>query len=330
MDDALGNPFGLVGGETSHVIYEPRSPILAWHGGCNADIGSGGAAGGVGIEEEIDPALAVLNVDVLMLNVGDRANLRNVAQDQTAEVFLIRPVDPDHPDNGSVFVTAFGYTQRFDGVRLVMGDSGSDADVLDAAGTGVLVDFTGGDGDDSLVAGTKSSSLSGGVGKDTLTGGAAGDTLFGGDDDDTLTGGGGDDYLDGGAGADTLDGDFASGSPPDSSGDPADRGNDTIYGGAGDDDLYGGPGLDDLYGEAGDDVIQGGADADRISGSDGNDFLYGGSGNDTVHGDAGLDVLYGEAGNDVLVAGARPTARTTSPSVATTTTRSTAPRAITS
>ena len=68
----------------------------------------------MGIEkEEIDPALAMLNVDVLMLNVGDRANLRNVAlKDQTAEVFLIRPVDPDHPDNGSVFVTAFGYTQR--------------------------------------------------------------------------------------------------------------------------------------------------------------------------------------------------------------------------
>lgn len=64
----------------------------------------------------------------------------------------------------------------------------------------------GGDGPDTLMAGSLATELRGGPGNDVLRGGAAADVLKGGAGNDQLTGGDGDDRLVGGPGNDTLDG----------------------------------------------------------------------------------------------------------------------------
>jgi Ca2+-binding RTX toxin-like protein len=68
-------------------------------------------------------------------------------------------------------------------------------------------------------------------------------------------------------------------------------GNDTIWGGDGADMLIGGDGSDRLNGERGADTLDGGSGADVLNGQDGNDLLDGGVGLDTLSGGNGDDIL---------------------------------------
>jgi Ca2+-binding RTX toxin-like protein len=90
----------------------------------------------------------------------------------------------------------------------VVSGGGNDTFVVrDLTGTGVeLIQFDGGEGNDSLDAGetTVQISAQGGIGDDTLIGGAANDTLDGGDGNDVVEGEEGDDRMIGGAGDDIL------------------------------------------------------------------------------------------------------------------------------
>ena len=92
----------------------------------------------------------------------------------------------------------------------------------------------------------------------------------------------------------------------------ADRGHDTVYGGAGDDFVNGAQGGDRVYGGAGDDWLRTGKGSDKIWGGDGNDKLvgvynddeiHGGAGNDRVGGGPGNDKLYGDEGSDTVACG---------------------------
>ncbi|MCA9140366.1 MAG: calcium-binding protein, partial [Planctomycetales bacterium] len=162
-------------------------------------------------------------------------------------------------------------------VKIVAdGLGGDDVIIVDPAVT-IPIEFSGGDGNDRLVAGGGPAQLYGGSGQDTLILGPAGGSAFGGDDDDFLSGGSGNDSLDGGAGADQL------------------------FGREGNDTLRGGSGADELYGEEGDDTLDGGADDDRLLGGIGNDELDGGSENDILFGQQGDDTLVGGIGNDRLL-----------------------------
>jgi Ca2+-binding RTX toxin-like protein len=118
--------------------------------------------------------------------------------------------------------------------------------VNDLSNTDVkLVEFSGGDGNDSLYGSQTSTTLeaSGGKGNDFLQGGSANDTLYGNQGNDTLLGGGGVDKLYGGEGNDIIDGQ---------------KGDDVMIGGKGDDRLIwnNGDGSDILRGGAGYDVAE--------------------------------------------------------------------------
>jgi RTX calcium-binding nonapeptide repeat (4 copies) len=97
----------------------------------------------------------------------------------------------------------------------VIGEGGNDTFVVnDLTGTGVeLVKFNGGAGDDTLDASASSTRIEalGGEGNDTLTAGSANDSLDGGAGNDFVAGGKGDDRMIGGLGDDTLDWDDGEG-----------------------------------------------------------------------------------------------------------------------
>lgn len=179
--------------------------------------------------------------------------------------------------------------------------------------------------------------LDGGAGDDLLVGTDSRDVLLGGDGRDTLIGGAGDDNLSGddvtgvleknwnfkrvdvplGDGAVSMRNVYAKTSLSN----PAQGGNDILYGqggrdfitgGWGDDLLDGGTENDVLGGDEGSDTLSGGDGDDTLLGdnldwggglqsrSHGNDLLVGGDGNDALAGNGGSDVLYGGIGNDVL------------------------------
>lgn len=182
--------------------------------------------------------------------------------------------------------------------------------------------FTGGAGDDSILAGAGNDtvfanagndSIDGGAGNDSVVAGAGDDLIFGGDGADTLFTGTGWDVVFGGDGNDFID--DAGG--VDSSVDPTlafgDAGNDTIYGTAGADSLYGGADNDLIGGESGDDFLSGDDGNDTLQGENGNDSLFGGDGRDSLLAGAGddavfggndIDTIFGGTGNDTLAGGA--------------------------
>ena len=55
--------------------------------------------------------------------------------------------------------------------------------------------------------------------------------------------------------------------------------------------------------EQGDDSIYGGAGKDLIYGNGGNDFIDGGKDDDAIAGDSGNDILLGQDGDDILIGG---------------------------
>ena len=76
---------------------------------------------------------------------------------------------------------------------------------------------------------------------------------------------------------------------------------DYIDGGAGNDTMWGGDGIDTLLGGSGTDALNGERGADQLDGGSGADTLSGGDGDDLLDGDADADRLSGGNGNDTLI-----------------------------
>jgi Ca2+-binding RTX toxin-like protein len=217
----------------------------------------------------------------LTLNIGPQAMDRKYAVDVFDEDYLVTHDDPKSGDRPgeAVLVTAFGVTQRFDGVTSIYADGGSGNDIITIAEAVTSpVELHGGDGLDRLEA--------------RGTGNAQ---LFGEGDNDVLVGGIGNAMLDGGAGDDHLN---------------AGAGDATMHGGAGKDVLLGGQGHNISFGDADDDVVVGGTGINVLSGGSGNDHLVAGPLADTLQGDDGDDYLeagprtaqiLGGAGQDQIV-----------------------------
>ena len=229
------------------------------------------------------------------------------------------------------------------GIETVALTGGASDNRLDASlFTGSAVLF-GGDGNDTLLGGSKDSLLFGeagndsivaGSGNDFVDGGSENDTILAGDGNDTVLGHAGDDTIEGGLGNDLLEGD---------------SGNDFVNGGEGNDSYdFGGfgavaGGADTIADVSGIDLVDfsaygtgvaidlrldagqaqaidplgsslaihgvienviGTPFADAIRGNAADNGLAGGGGDDFIYGFAGRDVLLGEAGNDKLFDGA--------------------------
>ncbi len=76
---------------------------------------------------------------------------------------------------------------------------------------------------------------------------------------------------------------------------------DYVDGGAGNDTMWGGDGVDTLLGSSGDDALNGERGADRLDGGSGADTLSGGDGDDLLDGGTGIDRLSGGNGDDTLI-----------------------------
>ena len=256
------------------------------------------------------PKPATQDGGVVYLNIGSRADLRNVQEDVTDEPIEVRQLAP-----GKVRVTAFGFEEVFTGVTLIVADGGKGDDEI------VMLPGS----DDELVdTGTPSPSdpevgiakevvpftiptvISGGPGNDIIKGGVGADLILGDatvsagtwegvtynaiaaqadpDGDDTVNAGGGNDVVKTNGGNDQVEGE---------------AGRDTIEGGDHDDTLNGGPGGDAVLGQGGSDSVHGGPIPQPAPGAsdatiDDDDALSGGAGVDTVSGDFGSDVMFGD------------------------------------
>lgn len=84
----------------------------------------------------------------------------------------------------------------------------------------------------------------------------------------------------------------------------ADRGRDTVRGGAGNDFVNGAQDADRVSGGGGNDWLRTGTGGDSISGGPGRDKIVGADGGDSIRGGAGGDRLYGAGGSDTLRSGA--------------------------
>ena len=164
-----------------------------------------------------------------------------------------------------------------------VGTTGDDVlDVsVDPTLASALVEYWGGDGNDTLTFGDAGGSFRGGAGDDTGIGGMGFETFYldaGADSYDGATGGAAI-YGFEATGALTIDLAAGTGSGAEAEGDS--YANITqVYGSA-----FG----DTLTGDAGSNLLVGGAGDDTISGGDGDDFIAGGEGIDTLTGGEGRD-----------------------------------------
>ena len=248
------------------------------------------------------PAEQDEDTGVLYLNIGDRADRRNIQEDVTDESIEVRQLGP-----GKVRVSAFGFEQVFTGVTLIVADGGSDDDEIKLLpGTDDELDESSNDLATEVQPFDIPAVISGGPGADIVKTGDGADLILGdapvsggtwegvaysgiepqaGDHgDDSINAGGGDDVVKSDGGADQVEGE---------------AGRDTLEGGDGNDTLNGGPGGDAVLGQGGDDTVHGGpipqpaADATDAD-IDDDDALSGGTGVDTVSGDFGSDVAFGD------------------------------------
>jgi Ca2+-binding RTX toxin-like protein len=244
------------------------------------------------------PNLADADSGVLYLNVGDRAQHRNIAEDQIDDKLEVRQIG-----DGKVRVSGYGWEETHEGVELIVADGGKGPDeLLFLPGTEEGSDGSGEEDDTPF---TIPVVVSGGPGDDIIKTGDGADKVFGdaaiaagswagknynaitaqspdsedGDNADQLETGIGDDLVYGGAGDDAIDTGF---------------GEDTAFGEGGNDELKGGPGDDALDGGADIDSIQGGPIKKPSGTPDDDDGIAGGSGDDVVAGDLGNDVVFGD------------------------------------
>lgn len=163
--------------------------------------------------------------------------------------------------------------------------SGTNTSVSSGSEYLASIDFKtvyGGNGNDTLIAGTNPTLLLGGVGNDTLQGNTGNDTLIGGTGNDSLNGGAGADRMEGGLGADTyyVDnlGDVASEIGEDW---------DVIY--------------STVTGYTVDAKVEVLILSDTVVAGNGNaqnNYLFGNAANNNLDGKAGADVMAAYAGND--------------------------------
>ena len=247
---------------------------------------------------------------VVYLNIGSRAELRNVQEDVEDEPIEVRQLAP-----GKIRVTAFGFEEVFTEVTLVVADGGrGDDEILMLPGTDdeLVETDPAAPGDPAVgiakevVPFTIPTVISGGPGNDIIKGGSGADLILGDanvaggtwegvaydaitaegdpDGDDTINAGDGNDVVQSNGGNDTVEGE---------------AGRDTIEGGEANDTLNGGPGGDAVLGQGGNDTVSGGPIPQPAPGAtdaaiDDDDALSGGTGVDTVSGDFGSDVMFGD------------------------------------
>ena len=236
--------------------------------------------------DQKQPALAELaaNGD-LILNIGDRAELRGLQVGEINEAYTLTALAP-----GVIRVDAFGISQTYGTaggltVKNVVGNAGSGNDSIKVmgvttqeGGAPITFNLTGGDGDDWLEGNVGNDLIIGNDGSDTIIAREGDDRVFMHDQVSQGTGGLGE-FADGGAGNDRLYGG---------------ANNDRLTGGEGDDLIFGGDGNDILKGEGGIDTIYGLAGDDEVGGGAANDNLYGGAGSDIVIGNDGKDRIFGD------------------------------------
>ncbi len=230
------------------------------------------------------PVLAALGADgTLTLNMGPRADQRNIQTQEENEKFIVRPAG-----GGRYSVEAFGVYQVYGPAAPFPGPAITKVVAQGASGDDQILMETG--NDETVAVGDPlpfavPAELDGGPGNDVLQGGDANDRLIGGDGNDRLLGRKGNDLLDGGADNDQLSGD---------------QGHDVLLGGAGQDRLTGGAGADYLDGGADDDLLAGGPGVEPgtpnvVPGTeDLGDVLIGRGGADSLEGGWGSDILYGD------------------------------------
>ncbi|NEQ95341.1 MAG: DUF4347 domain-containing protein [Cyanothece sp. SIO2G6] len=172
----------------------------------------------------VRPTLASVSNGVLTLNAGNRAGDRQYGNTEDGGENFYLYTDKS---TGKVGVEFDGYYETFANVTKVVAYGGEGNDTFDASRLdNVAVEFHGGNGADTLIAGsgqatfyggdgadildasrsTEIANLHGEGGNDKITGGSAADKLYGGSGDDALSGGDGNDLLDGGDGADSISG----------------------------------------------------------------------------------------------------------------------------
>ena len=168
--------------------------------------------------------------------------------------------------------------------------------------TRALVTLDGGLGDDLLIGnsttnlttsiGTITNFMNGGEGNDTVVFGSRRDKLIGNAaGNDIISYASGVDFSTATAPnviTDNLGNNFITGG----------NGTDVITTGAGDDILFGGPTSLPVAGVDGNDTLDAGGGNDTLLGGFGNDYLLGGDGNDSLGGGPGSDTLIGGNGND--------------------------------
>ncbi|KNG95423.1 Hint domain-containing protein [Pseudaestuariivita atlantica] len=206
--------------------------------------------------------------DTLFGNMGDDTLVGGAGADSlvggSGGDSLVGGAGLDTLDGGAdadVIAVADGYGQD----TIIGGETGLDADTIDATATSATTVTYTGDEAGTMVTGTDSAVFS---------------------EIEALRMGAGDDSVD--ATLDTLGVDVDGGA-----------GADTLIGGSGDDSLAGGEGADSLVGGAGADTLVGGGGADVLTGGAGADSLVGGAGADTLNVGSG-DIATGGDGDDVF------------------------------
>lgn len=195
---------------------------------------------------QVQPTLAKKEGSTLYLSSGSRAANRIYNVEDGGEKFII-----SGKQAGNIGIEYDGFYQTFSGITKIVADGGVGDDLFDASllRNNVTVEFTGGVGDDTLIAGLAGGILDGGEGDDLLdaTKAISFAKLIGAAGNDTLKGGTANDLLDAGVG------------------------NDVLNAGVGNDTLKGGTGVDRLSGEAGDDTYVFGSDfnVDRLGDNEG-------------------------------------------------------------
>ncbi len=173
---------------------------------------------------------------------------------------------------GTALLNGIGRSYFPEDIGRFAANGGAGNDVIGGEWLGTIraAQFSGGDGNDSIVGTDKSDTLVGNAGSDTIMGDAGADLIRGNGGRDHLYGGGGNDRVYGGDGG------------------------DWIYGQVGNDQLFGEGGLDRIYGDdGGQDTLHGGGGDDVLVTRDSTkDFLFGDSGRDSADADRD-DVLSG-------------------------------------
>jgi hypothetical protein len=231
---------------------------------------------------------------VLTLNIGSRAGARLYETGVTNEVFTVSHADPlpADPAGEAVFVSAFGVTQRYAGVRLIVADGGDGNDILTigrriSAGA----QLTEGDGNDQVrYLGSGNAVITVGNGNDLLIGGSGYNQFRTGTGSSQLIGGDGSTLptvpppgqaqTSGGA---FFVNDFQTGDGP---------GNNVLQGGPASNQLVA-PGF-------GNNMLVGGNQDDTLVGGQGTTTVVVGSGHDRVRLSAGKNAVIWSAGDGNL------------------------------